>query len=306
MPRPAPVVVVALTIAAAALVLFVTAVVAPSRADACSKMHETPFDLHDRADVVAVVKVNAVPAPRGLHKVQIGRVKLTVESMIKGPRATTLTSRLTGSSCDAGFRRGKRALVFLDARGDVVGHYEGVLEIGADDTWPDLLRAWGAAPLPTERAALLAKAILDDDRRGRDAAWTLTDSPALLTALDSATVSALVDHMRRVNVDSMLPVALARLRAIGLLTVLSSRRFTFGDDARELAKVLRFEAIDDPSVLADELAAARGIEAAAAFDRCERIHRKSLSFSFFDWMSGFDPSRAPAFVDACRSGTPMP
>jgi hypothetical protein len=303
MPRARLVLVVA---SAAVLVLTLAAVIAPSRAEACSKMHETPFDLHDRATVVAVVRVASVPAPRGRHKVQIGSVRLAVESMIKGTRATTLSSRVTGSSCDAGFRRGKRALVFLDARGDVVGHYEGVIEIGTDDTWPDILRAWGAAPLPTERGALLAKTILADDRRGRDAAWTLTSSPDLLTALDAATVSDLVDHTRRVNVDSMLPVALARLHAVGLTSAMSGRPFTFSKDARALAKVTRFEGIDDPSLLADELAAAQGIEAAAAFDRCERIHQRRLTFSFFDWMSGFDPSRAPAFVEACRTGTPMP
>lgn len=289
----------------AVAVAAVTTLAAPSVARACDKSVETPFDLHDRAAIVAVVRVDAVPAPRGRHKVQIGRVTLAVESVIRGGRTATLTSRLTGSTCDAGFRRGKRALVFLDARGDVVGAYDGYLEL-ADDTWPDLLRAWGASTDASDRAALLARTILGGGRPARDAAWTLTDSPDLLAALDAATVTDLVAHTRRVHVDSMLPVALARRHAVGLAAAMGRRDFTFGADARALAKVTRFEAIDDPALLADELARARGIDAAAAFDRCERVRGKRLARSFFDWMGGFDPSTAPAFVEACRSGTPTP
>lgn len=293
--RPA---LVALAFAALLLLL-------PRTADACDKMVETPFDLHDRADTVAVVRVTAVPAPRGRHKVQIGRVTLAVERMIRGGRATRLTSRLTGSTCDAGFTRGQRALVFLDARGDIVGAYDGYIPI-RDNVWPELLRRWGASSAPADRAALLAETILEGGAPARAAAWTLTDSPDLLAALDRTTVASLVDHTRRVHVDSMLPAALARLHATGLDAAMGRRAFTFGADARALAKVARFEAIDDPALLADELANARGIEAAAAFDRCERLHRKKLAVSFFDWMGGFDPSAAPAFVTACRSGTPMP
>lgn len=288
------------------LALALATVAAPRPAHACDKMVETPFDLHDRAATVAVVRVTAVPAPRGRHKVQIGRVTLAVERMIRGGRATTLTSRLTGSSCDAGFRRGKRALVFLDAGGDVVGAYDGYQEI-ADDTWPELLRRWGASAAPTERAAILAEVITTG--RGeptRDAAWTLTDSPDLLAALDSTQIAALVDATRRTHVDSMLPVALARLHATGLAAAMGRRTFTFGADARELAKHARFEAIDDAAVLADQLAAATGAEAAAAFDRCERLHRRKLAASFFDYMSGFDPAVTTGFVTACRIGTPMP
>ena len=83
-------------LAAAALLLL-----APRPASACSKRHETPFELYDRSARVAEVRVTSTPGPR-----QAGRAQLRVLRTLKGSPRATLQGEETNSTCRVGYRTG--------------------------------------------------------------------------------------------------------------------------------------------------------------------------------------------------------
>ncbi len=274
-------------------------------ADACSKIHETPLDLFERAAVVARVKVLSVPGPR-----EAGPVPLKVLAVIKGHARRGLVAQETNTSCRAGFRRGRRALVFLDRRGDPVGHYEGYLEDRSGGVnWLPVLRAYGAASDDDARLAVVIDAIAKAPPAvADDAAFFLMRRPSLLVRVTSTQRAALATALGKARDRSPLVVVLARLRQPGLATVLRKRQLMYGDVAELLLSRPRFDGVTDRRALADAIAGGHG-EAdptrIVALERCELLAGARLD-GWTMYFSGVAEHYWAVLAKACRNGTPAP
>jgi hypothetical protein len=276
-----------------ALAVVASVVAAPSIGEACSKRHQSMFELFDRASTVADVVVRRVP-PGG--RAGAGPVALDVRRVLKGARRRTLTTSETNTSCHVGFRPGKQALVFLDARGEIIGHFEGYVEDAK--RWRPILDAWSAAGDDAARAALLVDAIAGADREvAFDAGFYLADRPGLIDRVDAAARARLIAAAKTAPSHTMLPYVLVRLRAP-----------TRGErHLRELLAVTAFERVTDPDALADAIAGAKGewdAKAAAALERCERVRGRTL-FELTSYIAGVAKQMWPRLAAACRTGTPI-
>jgi hypothetical protein len=264
-------------LAIAVLLLF-----AARPSHACSKRHQTPFELFDEAATVAVVKVRYVPPGKnGLGPA--GDVELGVVASFKGSPGKTIIAQETNTSCAVGFRAGLTALVFLKPSGFPAGAFEGYIP---DDNnrerelapWRDAIDKFASA---TDRGAVLVELIAGGNPDvAREAAYYLVDSPALLVGLDRAQRDKLAAATP--PKQSMLPEVLERVNAT------------------------RFESITDPAVLADKIASGTdNAERIAAMERCERVRKQRLA-----WYSRYHAGRQTdagwaRFADACRTGTPL-
>lgn len=274
-------------------------------ADACSKIHETPLDLFERAAVVARVKVLSVPGPRAA-----GPVPLKVLSVIKGHTRRRLVAQETNTSCRAGFRRGRQALVFLDRSGDPVGHYEGYLEdrSGGVD-WLPVLRAYAAAADDDARLAVVIDAIAKAPPKvADDAAFFLMRRPSLLVRVTASQRALLAKALGAARDRSPLVIVLARLRQPGLDAVLRKRQLTYGDVARRLLSQPRFDSVTDRRKLADAIAGGHGESdptRIVALERCEMLVGRRLD-RWTMYFSGVAEHYWSVLAKACRNGAPAP
>jgi len=264
-----------------AIAVLVTILAAPTRSDACSARHLPIFELFERAATVAYVRVVSVPVPppgsRNPHGA--GSVQLAVKRLLKGAKRSSLRTFETNTSCHIGFRRGRAALVFLDARGHTVGQEAYIEDVAAYEATID---AWAAATSDVTRRSILVDAITTGgDVIARDAAQFLLDEPGLLVKLDA-------DQRQQLAAVtppkySLLPQLLGRL-AGG-----------------------KFESESDVSKLAATIEAGKGEknpDRIAALDRCERVHARRLWP--FSWYSTGTASHIwPKLADACRTGVPF-
>lgn len=277
-------------------------VATPRIAAACSKRHQPVFELAELARDVAVVKVGAVPAAR-----DAGNVTLRVTTTLKGATRRQLVARETNSSCHTGFRRGKTALVFLNADRWATGAYEGYVERPS----PALLAAvtaWLAATTDAARVDVLMTVIGGADRRLRDdAAFYLGDAPALLAALTPAHAVTLI-ALRTGRADDPVLTVLARQRSTAWRTLLAS---TSPPTLQAHLRALLdhdLEAESSPAALAELIERTPGDSAPlriAATERCERVHGKRLT-AFSTYASGRSDHGWKLLATACRTGTPTP
>lgn len=290
-----------LLVAAAGVCLAVAAAARP--AAACSKRHQPVFELFELARDVAVVKVGAVPGARAA-----GLVSLSVKQRLKGANRA-LVARETNTSCHVGFRRGRSALVFIDADRWPTGSYEGYIE-RPSAALLTTLAAWRDAATDADRAAVLVTA-LDGavPLLRQDAALYLLDHPTLIAALTAdhtATLRRAAARGDRFD-DTVLGI-LARQHGQAWRDVLATR------PASTLSKPLRaladhdLEAETAAGALADLIAQTPGERAPlriAAAERCERLHGKRL-VEFSMYSIGRSEHGWQQLAVACRTGAPAP
>ncbi|MDC0717362.1 hypothetical protein [Nannocystis bainbridge] len=275
-------------------------ILAPRPAAACSKRHQTPFELFDQAARVAEVRVEQTPGPR-----QAGMARLRVLRTLKGSPRATLEAEETNTSCRIGYRAGRRALVFLGPRGQSFGLYEGYLEARADSPQLRALRAYAAANDPAARVRVLVDAIAEGPQDLRDeAALYLADRPELLAHLDlpaRARLLAAADAR-----DQPLYLVLARLELEVPQPPPSHGRNYFA----ELAALVRpRDELDDlgAAALADQIDLGNdGYDPRRirAMDRCERLHGRTLHP--LTWYGhGVASHFWPKLAAACRTGEPV-
>ncbi|MCY0992894.1 hypothetical protein OV203_37485 [Nannocystis sp. ILAH1] len=273
---------------------------APRPASACSKRHETPFELFDQAARVAEVRVQQAP---GRHKA--GMARLRVLQMLKGSPRATLKGQETNTSCHVGYRTGRRALVFLGPRGETLGQYEGYLELRADDPLAHAMKAFAAAKDPDARVRALVDAIATGPDSVKDeAALYLANRPELLARVDLPSRERLLAAAE--PRDEPLLVVLARLE----LDAPHLPLFTFRPYFAEIAAILRpRDELDDLSVegLVEQLE--RGQDGydprrIRAMDRCERQRGRMLHPLLHYGLGVTGPVWAK-LVAACRTGEPV-
>ena len=293
----------------------VAAALAARPAAACSGRHLTVFARFDLADVVAVVRPTSVPPDRhGLPGA--GPVRLRVVDSIKDGRRpaprrprTRLVAQETNSSCHVGYRRGRRALVFLAGDGWVVG-VEGYVEDYA--AFVPYLRRWAGATTDADRVAILIDAIANPDRWvSADGANELVDRPALLALVDRAGRDRIAAAAARARPDSLAAAVLARLGDPHAPALARSHARALAHLRRhpivEYLAHRRFESVTNPAALAPTIAAGhdeQGPDRVAALERCERI--RGVQLYPFSWYHGgvSNPFWA-ALAAACRDGTPV-
>lgn len=267
-------------------------------AHACSKPHQTVFELFDQSPDVAVVKVGAVPrAPYA------GPVRLRVTKRLKGPARGTLTVFENKSSCTIGLRAGRTALIFLPAnrRPDDESYFE-----APSPVLLSTMAAWGAATAPADRAALLvATATGSDQHLARDAAMFLANDPALVLTLSEADAAALATPTADRDGDELRALVVARTHGKAWRALIAAG---LPPRSRVLAALAAHdnEAITDVAVLANIIATTRGEEAPAriaALERCERLHRAQL-----EPLTTYGNGRATEWwlklAEGCRTGKP--
>jgi hypothetical protein len=271
-------------------------------AAACSKRHQTVFELFELATDVAVVKVGAVPG-RGY-----GPVGLVAKRRLKGT-TRRLVALETNTSCTTGFRSGRTALVFVGSDRWIAGHYEGYIERPG----PGLLAAldaWAAAATAADRAAVLVTTVAGTDPRLRgDAANYLLDHPPLIAALTADQATTLVGATRRGDRhDEWVLAILARQHGPAWRDRLAAT------PAPTLSPALRaladhdLEAVTDAGTLADLIAHTPGEDAPAriaATERCERLHGKLLA-EFSMYSQGRSDHGWQQLAIACRTGSARP
>ncbi len=290
---------------AAATVAFVHV----DTAKACSKAHESPFSLYERASVVAEVQVMRTPVPTTRRRG--GPVTLRVRQVLKGRAGKLITSLESGTSCSVGFRRGRRALVFLDTRRRVLGHYEGYIELtAATRTWRPLLRSFGVATSAAGKAAILVDVIVaGKEPFAHEAAYHLMGAPALLRAVSASERARLLAALPRAKQRSPLPVVLARLRVPGLVKELARRQLTYGRVARRFLSRPALDKIRKRRVLAAIVSGRGGggwkaPDRIVAFERCEMLVGTSLAPYGTMYFGGVARHYWRVLAKACRTGRP--
>jgi hypothetical protein len=278
-----------------AIALLIVSLALPRPAHACSKRHQTVFELFDEAAQVAIVKVRAVTT---------SEAELGVVESLEGAKQT-IRAKETNTSCHIGYRRGRRALVFVRADGWAAGMYEGYVTDYA--AWLPILRRFAAATTPAERLAAVLDAIdAAEPRLTQDASAYLVDHPELLASIDRAAHDRITAAGDRAGIDSMLPALLLRIGdAQAAADLLAKRRFSRAKIFTRLRDHMRFEPITDAGALADAIRDATDDgDRIAALERCERVRAISL-FPFTTYSHGVANQLWPALADACRSGTPV-
>jgi len=273
----------------------------PSPSDACSKRHQSPFELFDLADTVAIVNIRKTPS-NSPTKIVAGDVELAVTRVLKGTKTKLIIAKESDTSCRASYVVGTDALVLLGANGFTVGAHDGHLrEPGA---WAPVLDAWAQATDATARAAVVVDAITGTHAKvTEEAVMFLLDSPALLEAVTPEQVARIAKAAKPMPKDWAITLLLARLRdpsapakANVAAWATAARAFLAvkqpETDTTKLAAI-----IEKPTRDADP-------RRVAAMDRCERVHGVSLA-SFINYFAGTGSQpQWKALADACRTGKP--
>jgi hypothetical protein len=135
----------------------------------------THFELFDSADQVVVAIPTSVP------KNEVGEVTLHVERALKGKQVKTLTTSLTGSTCDPRFPLGKQMIVFF-FKGERIGLHFGPVVTG-NQPWVALVEQWAASKDDRDRAAIAAAAIAAGGDLAPDGIFLLRRVPSIRDAL---------------------------------------------------------------------------------------------------------------------------
>jgi hypothetical protein len=285
----------------------------PAAARACSKRHQTPFELFELADTVATVTVNDVKtlpdAPRGQHLPDT-LVDLRVQRVFKGsaPGGKLVARDTMYSSCRTMFRTGQTGLLFLGKDGFTVGVSEGFIRdsdpLARFPPFEKVIAAWASSPQPEARLALLVAVIAGgkDDGPASDAAQYLADEPALLVMIDRKQRAQLAAAVKSVSEYNALPLVLVRLRDPAAAKAASSHSVMI----EKLLAIRQLESVTSTSKLAAVIEAGRDEHDArriVALERCERLHRRKLE-SFTEYVGGRSNGGWAQLAEACRTGRP--
>ena len=261
---------------------------ASSPVEACDPA--SPFALFDRADRVIVGTI-ATPAATRAHE-PLAPVLVTVDTVLKGAATSSVTVFPSKGMCAAELDAGARALIFLDARGAVVGELEGYIvlpdpaPVGASKPatdWPALLVRWAKATDDPARLDLLIGLLelpeLDGARN--QAADFVVNSPRLLTLIDAPRRARIVKSLAGNHwMPNHTIVILARLRAPELAALLDEpgHHWAYEREMRALLAADHFATVTDRTKLAAAMIAKGATPAtrAAALDRCERLRGESI------------------------------
>ncbi len=286
----------------AAIVVAMASLIAASApsAHACSKRHQTVFELFDLAETVAVAKVRWMPAAVNGHG-PAGDVDLAVVQLLKG-KAGKLVAKETNTSCAAGFTVGRTALVFIGHDGWPVGHYEGYVR-DYDKLLPTL-EHYAAATTEAERGQVAIDA-LGDPALAEEAGWWIVDHPDLLARLDATAIERVrvaADTSRWAS--SQLTAILVRVHQPVADAALAKRGRFAEQRLRDLAALTTFEPVTDPAVLAAAIDSKTNTELdrIAALERCERVRGTRL-YWFTRYYGGVAAQFWAALATACRTGT---
>src|SRR5436190_21912144 len=255
---------------------------APSRA--CSKRHQTPFELFDVAETVALVHVRKTPS-NSPKQIVAGNVELGVTQLVKGPKATTIIAKESDTSCRARYSVDTDALVFLGSDGLTVGAHDGHVRDAA--AWKPVIERWAAATDAASRAQVLTEAIAGGDGKvAAEAIEFLVDEPALLDAITAEQTAKIAKAATTLPKEPMITMLLVRLRDPS-----APRRANVALWERSARGVLQAKTIlaeTDPAKLA-AIVVRRTRDAdprrIAAMERCERIRGFSLA-SFGSYFGG--------------------
>ena len=281
------------------LVALVVLLARPTPADACSKRHQSPFELFDRAETVALVHVQRTPS-NSPKNIVAGDVELSVTRVLKGAKTKLIIAKESETSCRASYVLGTDALVLLGANGFTVGAHDGNLRDAA--AWAPVLDQWAQATDAAGRVAVVVDAIAGKHAKvSAEAIEFLLDEPKLLEAVTAEQTQRIAKAAKVMPKDWAITLLLARLRdpsAPSKANVAAWARATRAflatkqteTDVQKLAAI-----IEKPTRDADP-------RRAAALDRCERIHGVSLS-AFINYVSGTgSQAQWKALADACRTG----
>lgn len=275
-----------------AFVLFLIAAT-PVRSDACDAV--TPYELFDRADRVIVGKV-ASRDRRG--------AVIEIERALKGGLDQTIRVTSAFGMCDADLVEDSRRLVFLDARGHVVGGFQGDIALPDTDagaSWIEILGRWGAATDDKARLEVLLKVIAQPEGSlGRNPAGEfLTNTPRLLALIDPPAIARIAKSLvgNRWHPNYVILI-LFRLRSAELTKLLDATptAWSYRDEMRAVLAADRFGSIKDRAVLAAAITARNASVATrtAALDRCEMVRGERLE-SFVRYL--YDAARDADTVD---------
>jgi hypothetical protein len=252
-------------------IILVVLLAVPHRSDACKAEPLSVFELFERAATVAHVRVVSVPQPRpgSRNPIGAGSVQLSVKRMLKGAKRSSLRTVENNTSCHIGFRRGRSALVFLDAQGHTLGQ-QAYMETFAP--FEASLDGWAAATSDVTRRTILVDAIAaQKDPLARHAAMFLANDPSLLVKLDA-------DQRQRVAIA---PLVAERL---------TGGKLEGESDVAKLAAIIEAGASDPDRI--------------AALERCERVHARRL-WPFTQYRDGVAIQFWKTLANACRTGTPV-
>ncbi|MBA3500987.1 MAG: hypothetical protein M4D80_26725 [Myxococcota bacterium] len=276
--------------------------VRPTPSEACSKRHQTPFELFDRAETVALVNVRKTPS-NSPKRIVAGDVELSVTRVLKGAKTKLIIAKESETECRASYVLGTDALVLLGANGFTVGAHDGHLREPA--AWAPVLDQWAQATDSAARVAVVVDAITSKHRGvTEEAMMFLLDEPALLEAVTAEQTQRIAKAAKAMPRDWAITLLLARLRdpsAPSKANVAAWAKATRAflavkqteTDVQKLAAI-----IEKPTRDADP-------RRAAALDRCERVHGVSL-FAFINYVSGTGSEATwRALADACRTGKPL-
>jgi hypothetical protein len=283
------------------LVVAAVLLARPTPSDACSKPHQSPFELFDLAETVAIVNVRKTPS-NSANQIVAGDVELSVTRVLKGTQTKILIAKESETSCRASYVLGTDALVLLGANGFTVGAHDGHLREPA--AWAPVLDRWAQATDASGRAAVVVDAITGNHAKvAAESIEFLIDEPKLLEAVTTEQIQRIAKSAKAMPRDWAITLLLARLRhpsAPSKANVAAWARATRAflatkqteTDVEKLAAV-----IEKPTRDADP-------RRVAALDRCERIHGVSL-FAFINYVSGTGSQpQWKALADACRTGKP--
>jgi len=225
----------------------------------------SPFELFDRADRVVV---GTVTKP----------MTVAVATTLKGDAHAEVRVQPGRGLCAAELTPGVRALMFLDAKGAVVGEMEGYLPLSDAVDWPATIERWAKASDDDARLDVLLDliALPELDGRRSQAADYLVNTPRLLAKIDAKRrariVASLADNKWHPNYVILI---LVRLRAPELAAMLDDRptRWSYRDEIKAMLAADTFAGVTDRAKLADAIAAPGSSVATrtAALDRCEQL-----------------------------------
>lgn len=281
------------------VVLAALVLATPSPSDACSKNHQTPFELFERAETVAVVNVRKTPSNSTKHIIA-GEVELSVTRVLKGQKTKVIIAQESETSCRASYVVGSDALVLLGPKGFTVGAHDGHLrDPGA---WAPVLEQWARATDPARRAAVLVDAITGKHAHViEEAIMFLLDSPTHLEVVTAEQTRRIAKAAKAMKKDWAITLLLTRLRDPSAPAKANAK--TWASASRRFLATKLTER--DPVRLAAIIEAAThdaDPRRVAALDLCERVHGVSF-LGFINYVSGTgSQAHWKELAENCRTG----
>ncbi len=287
------------------VVLAIALVVVTNRPSAaCSKRHQTPFELFGTATTVAVVTVRKTPS-NSPDRIEAGDVELVASRVFKGPKVTAIRATESETDCRASYVVGTDIVVFLGDDGLTVGAHDGVLRDPA--AWKPVIERWALATDDTRRATVLADAIAGGNAAiAQEAIAMLVDEPVLLDAVTPAQTTAIATAAKSLPKDPMITMLLVRLRHPSAPD--RANVALWARAARGMLRAKDIVAETDPATLAAIVARGRRDDdprRMAAMERCERVHGIALAPLGRYFGGAGSPAMWKDLAEACRTGTPI-